>query len=150
MPVLPLRPSLSQIRKQAKSLQKSCASGDSEALKRLREHYPGYADCEADPRVEVSLRDTQLAIAREYGYESWSALKDKVESEAEKEDHTTIHARRIREQTSADDEIERIIRAATGSSIAERERFAHHFSSETYKVLRCASEVGVIGFRLYV
>lgn len=130
MPDLPSRPSLSQIRKQAKSLRKSCSDADPEALKRFRDHHPDVV-----ARTSISLRDAQLVVAREYGYNSWADLKTKVESEAGKEDHKTILARRIREQTSEDGEIDRIIHEATGSRAAQKTRLTKHLSSEVYHVV---------------
>ena len=44
MPALPVRPSFSQLQKQAKSLRKDCQSGTEAALSRLRRYHPDYAD----------------------------------------------------------------------------------------------------------
>ena len=93
---LPIRPSFSQLKKRAKSLCKDTRAGLPEALARLRAHHPDYAAA----FVDLSLREAQLAIARECGVESWSALKEKVEGEAQKDSR---------------EEIERIIRVASGS-----------------------------------
>jgi hypothetical protein len=68
---LPARPSLDQLRKQAKDLLHACREGDASALERVRRHKP-----QADP----SLADAQFALAREYGFESWSSLVHHVEA----------------------------------------------------------------------
>lgn len=94
---LPIRPSFSQLKKRAKSLCKDTRAG---------------------------LPEAQLAIARECGVESWSALKEKVEGEAQKDSREQIAAQRIRQQTSSAEEIERIIRAASGSGVQRSERKA--------------------------
>ena len=134
MPELPARPSLSQIRKQAKSLRKSSADADVEALGRLRTYHLDHADLPADQSIDISLREAQLVVAREYGYDSWSALWTKVETESGKETLKSIREGRIRQQTSSDREIERVILAATGSGVAEKTRYTEGFSCETYAI----------------
>lgn len=127
MPDLPARPSLTQIRKQAKALRKACANGDPEALARLREHLP-----ESGEPSAVGLRDAQLVVAREYGFDGWTALAVHVESESGKEDHKEIRRRRMEQQTSSEEEIARVVEVATGSEIAEKRRMTDGFSSETW------------------
>src|SRR5438477_352434 len=63
---LPARPSLEQLRKQAKNLLRVCRSGDAAALERVRRHKPQV--------VDPSLADAQFALAHEYGFESWPRL----------------------------------------------------------------------------
>jgi len=58
--LLPARPSLEQLQKQAKEL-----------LRDMRV---------ADPTAKPTLADAQFALAREYGFESWARLKHYVES----------------------------------------------------------------------
>jgi hypothetical protein len=65
-PRLPARPSLEQLRKQAKELLQQLRSGDESATARLHAYKP-----------EVStpiLADAQYVIAREHGFESWPKL----------------------------------------------------------------------------
>ena len=69
---LPVRPSLEQLRKQAKDLLKDCLDGDATAVERLRRHKP--------QATEPSLADAQFALAREYGFESWPRLVHHVEA----------------------------------------------------------------------
>src|ERR1700678_1864778 len=79
---LPPNPSLENLKKQAKTLQKSWQRGDSEALARIRVNHPQYAHF-ADEKLQATkpkLSDCQLILAREYGLESWPQLKVAVES----------------------------------------------------------------------
>ena len=63
---LPGRPSLEQLRKQAKELLKQLRNGDPFAIDRLRKHKPNVS--------EPILADAQFVIAREHGFESWPKL----------------------------------------------------------------------------
>jgi hypothetical protein len=69
---LPVRPSLEQLRKQAKDLLRVCKDGDVAALGRVRLHKPQAND--------PLLADVQFALAREYGFESWSKLVHHVDA----------------------------------------------------------------------
>jgi len=73
---LPARPSLEQLKHQAKDLLKSLKSGDAVALQRFEEHHhhPSKA------ATVRSLSDAQFVIAREYGFATWAKLKQQVES----------------------------------------------------------------------
>jgi ankyrin repeat protein len=75
---LPSRPSLEQLRNQAKDLLKSYKSGDPGAAKRFAESHPQPAK-ESSART-AKLGDAQLVIAREYGFATWPKLKEHVES----------------------------------------------------------------------
>ncbi len=77
---LPLRPSLEHLKKQAKALLKAVNKGDRDAALRFRLSRPALAKA-SDTEIataKLSLRDAQAAIAREYGFESWSDLKQRV------------------------------------------------------------------------
>lgn len=65
---------LDNLRKAAKRWLKALHAGDPAALERLRRAYPG-----ATP--SATLRDLQHALARERGFESWKALKAKIETD---------------------------------------------------------------------
>jgi hypothetical protein len=80
--VLPTRPSLDHLKKQAKDLLDAHQRGEEEALARIRAAVPAFAGMsdEALARASVALHDTQSAIAREYGLKSWSELRDEVAS----------------------------------------------------------------------
>lgn len=73
---LPPRPSLDQLKHQARDLQKACHAGDVEAIRRIQTHHPRYiVKFHADPvKVKVSLQEAQLVVAREYGFTSWPKL----------------------------------------------------------------------------
>jgi hypothetical protein len=68
MSQLPARPDLDQLRRQARELHRAARDGDADALRRLRQ-----------ASATVTLSAAQLAIARDYGYTSWSWLKAEVE-----------------------------------------------------------------------
>jgi hypothetical protein len=69
---LPARPSLEQLRKQAKDLLRDCKDGDADALERVR-RYKSQA-------ITPLLADAQFALAREYGFESWAQLVHEVDA----------------------------------------------------------------------
>lgn len=79
---LPSHPSLENLKKQAKTLQKKWRAGDAETLARIRAAHPQYAAssdeqlCVLKPR----LTDCQLVLARELAFNSWAQLKVAVES----------------------------------------------------------------------
>ncbi len=68
MPELPDRPDIDQLRHQARDLHRAAAGGDPDALARIG----AVSDLTA-------LSAAQLAVAREYGYPSWPALRAEVE-----------------------------------------------------------------------
>ena len=68
MTYLPARPDLEQLRHQAKDLLRDAARGEPGALARIQ----AVSD-------RLILASAQLAIAREYGFESWPRLKREVE-----------------------------------------------------------------------
>ena len=77
---LPLRPSLEHLQKQAKALLRAVNAGDRDAAAQFRTSRPALATAsDADiATAKLSLRDAQAAIAREYGFETWSDLKKRV------------------------------------------------------------------------
>lgn len=74
---LPARPSLEQLKHQAKDLLKSLNAGEPAARKRFHEHHPQPSKAGG---TACALSDAQLVIAREYGFSSWAKLKEHVES----------------------------------------------------------------------
>ncbi len=80
MPIrqLPNNPSLENLRKQAKSLQKSVLAKESNPLTQLQEFHPRPVKAVEDFR----LSDAQLVIARSYDFVNWSSLKKYVETVA--------------------------------------------------------------------
>src|SRR5262245_37812549 len=69
---LPVRRSLEHLRKQAKDLLRDCKEGNAAALERIRLHKPKAND--------PLLADAQFALAREYGFASWSELIHHVDA----------------------------------------------------------------------
>jgi hypothetical protein len=76
---LPSNPSLENLRKQAKTILKSHASGEASVCETLRlmPRFAGKLDAEI-LKTEVSLQEVQHALALDYGYKDWKALADWV------------------------------------------------------------------------
>ena len=68
MPGLPSRPDLDQLRRQARELLRAAAAGEPAAITRIHVVSP-----------QLTLSAAQLALAREYGFRSWSALRAEAE-----------------------------------------------------------------------
>jgi hypothetical protein len=68
MPQLPDRPDLAQLRRLVRELQRAAAAGDPAALRRVQR-----------VSAKTTLSAAQLAVAREYGFASWTRLKDEAE-----------------------------------------------------------------------
>jgi ankyrin repeat protein len=86
--VLPAAPSLEQLRKLARELQRAFEAGELVARARVREHHP-------HPRAKFRLADAQLVVAREHGFASWPRLKAYVE-------RITTHGRDLRHPIETD------------------------------------------------
>ena len=72
---LPSSPSLEMQQKRAKELVRAGWAGEAAALARIRALHP-----EPPEPADLKLADAQLVVARGYGFESWAALKRKIES----------------------------------------------------------------------
>ena len=107
MPTLPDRPSLEQLKKQAKSLLRSAQAGDAAALRRFAV-LPAFARLSGQGRqpAEVALHDAQSVVAREHGFPSWQALREEVE------------ARTLTFEAAVDE----FVRCATGGASGRAER----------------------------
>ena len=70
---LPHKPSLAQLRKQAKELLKSYRAGKEAAVAEVERF-----ERNPDP-ANFALADAQRVLARAYGFSSWPALKNHVE-----------------------------------------------------------------------
>src|SRR5262249_50098077 len=68
MPDLPARPDLEQLRHKAKDLLRAAKEGDADALATM-----------SAVSERVTLAAAQLAVARDYGFAGWPALKQEVE-----------------------------------------------------------------------
>jgi ankyrin repeat protein len=69
---LPARPSLEQLRKQAKDLLRAARSGDADAVARIR---AVRRTASGSPPI---LADGQLVVARDYGFANWAELAQHV------------------------------------------------------------------------
>jgi len=72
---LPSRPSLEMQQKRAKDLLRDAWAGDAGALQRIRALHP-----KPPAADELKLSDAQLVIARGYGFESWAAMRGRIDS----------------------------------------------------------------------
>jgi ankyrin repeat protein len=80
--LLPASPSLENLKKQAKTLQKAWSAGAPEAITRIRAGHPRYGGL-SEEQVLASkprLTDCQLVLAREAGFESWPQMKVAIEA----------------------------------------------------------------------
>jgi aminoglycoside phosphotransferase (APT) family kinase protein len=84
--------------------------------------------------IVLSLRDAQLVVAREYNFENWAALKEQVEEEAAKPTREESLGERKEKQTSSDEEINPIVRTASGSDVESKERISGGYSCEVWRV----------------
>jgi ankyrin repeat protein len=77
---LPDSPDLDQLRKQAKDLLRAARAANRDALARFR-ILPSLAHAGDDElaRTTLALHDAQSVIAREHGFPSWNALRERVE-----------------------------------------------------------------------
>jgi len=75
METLPQKPSLELQRKRAKALLRAAESGEPDAWRRIQTVHPNPPSPGA-----LTLADAQLVIARGYGFESWAALRRKIDS----------------------------------------------------------------------
>lgn len=83
MKQLPDRPDAGQLRTRAKELKRALTAGEPEAHRRVLESHPKFAGRPAE-RMEgwtFTLRDAQVTVAREYGFDSWKDLMSQVEGE---------------------------------------------------------------------
>ena len=77
---LPERPNLEQLKKQAKSLLASARARHPSALARFRALPSLAAKSDAElGGLTLALHDAQSVVAREHGFPSWSALRERVE-----------------------------------------------------------------------
>src|SRR5262245_57556136 len=77
---LPERPNLDQLKRQAKDLLQSAREKDAEAIGRFR-ILPAFAEVSVREleRRTFALHDAQSVIAREHDFDSWNALRERVE-----------------------------------------------------------------------
>lgn len=102
MPVrrLPPSPNLDHLKYQARDLLSDHAARSQGAAQRIREFHPHYGratDLEIF-RARLSLTDAQLAIAREYGFASWTRLKRHIERPTLSDRLDLPHQQRIEDE----------------------------------------------------
>src|SRR5215469_13021716 len=104
---LPPRPSLEQLKKQAKMILKGHQARDPQTLKRIHEQHPRWrkASEAAIQRAHFMLSDAQLVLANEYGFETWAKLKI----------HVLLH-----EGAPSSEETVKVLRAAAGRGDLDR------------------------------
>lgn len=76
---LPAQPHLDVPKQQARQLLQQCKAGTNDALDRVRRQHPKLRT--ADDEIittRLKLSDAQLVIAREYGFSSWTKLKQRI------------------------------------------------------------------------
>jgi ankyrin repeat protein len=78
MPDLPSEPSLTQLRHQARDLQRAVRSADPEALAEVAERHPSGRPDDA-AAASFTLTAAQLVVARRYDFPSWIRLRRYVE-----------------------------------------------------------------------
>jgi ankyrin repeat protein len=81
---LPEHPSLAQLKLQAKELQRLHSEHRQVAAARIAANHPRlkHRDVASILAERLQLADYQLVLAREYGFESWAALKHEVETDS--------------------------------------------------------------------
>jgi ankyrin repeat protein len=79
-PRLPERANLEQLKRQAKDLLRAAQARNADALARFRA-LPAFARQRDDEKLaaSVALHDAQSVVARELGFPSWTALRERVE-----------------------------------------------------------------------
>jgi ankyrin repeat protein len=103
---LPARPNLEQLKKQAKTLLHAAQNREPAALQRFAT-LPAFSSHAHDRMAsEVALHDAQSVIAREHGFDSWTALREEVDART----------------LSFDAAVEEFVRCATGGAFARAER----------------------------
>ncbi|MEO6006115.1 MAG: ankyrin repeat domain-containing protein [Opitutus sp.] len=78
---LPHRPHLDVPKREARELLAELRAGQAPAFDRTRRCHPRYHDTtdSAFARVTFKLSDAQQVIAREYGFNTWAALKQRID-----------------------------------------------------------------------
>src|ERR1700761_4924304 len=78
---LPAQPHLDVPKQQARELLHQCKENVGEALDRIRRRHPRFHSADNNAiSSSLKLSDSQLVIAREYGFSSWTQLKQRITS----------------------------------------------------------------------
>ena len=94
---LPASPSLDHLKHQARDLISRHALREPSSAQRLREFHPSLrlATDQEIFSTHLTLRDAQLAIAREYGFATWARLKHHIEKPGLSDNLALPHHERI-------------------------------------------------------
>ena len=78
---LPPQPNLEQLKKQVKDLLKAHQAHDVDSCQRIQRSHPRLTgSSESDiQEADLTLRDAQVVVAREYGFSTWNKLKIGIE-----------------------------------------------------------------------
>ncbi|MDD9973767.1 MAG: hypothetical protein OXU27_07170 [Candidatus Poribacteria bacterium] len=98
---LPPNPTLEYLKSQAKQLLKAHKEGSLDTFQRIRSFFPKLSDA-TDVEIQSAtfgLQDAQLVIAREYGFTSWTRLKEEI-----------LHLEQNKESTPTKDVLFQILR----------------------------------------
>ena len=76
---LPAHPHLDVPKQQARELLQHCRASSIDALDRVRRQHPKLRAVDDETiSIRLKLSDAQLVIAREYGFSSWTQLKERI------------------------------------------------------------------------
>src|SRR5688572_30941607 len=76
---LPAQPHLDVPKQQARELLRQCKAKSTDALDRVRRRHPKFHTADDDAiSTRLKLSGAQLVIAREYGFSSWTQLKERI------------------------------------------------------------------------
>ena len=76
---LPAQPHLDVPKQQARELLRQCQAKSTDALDRVRRQHPRLLTVDDHSlSTSIKLSDAQLVIAREYGFSSWTQLKQRI------------------------------------------------------------------------
>src|SRR5882757_2727616 len=76
---LPAQPHPDVPKQQARELLRQCKAKSTDALDRVRRQHPRFYTTGDDAlSTQLKLSDEQLVIAREYGFSSWTQLKERI------------------------------------------------------------------------
>jgi hypothetical protein len=75
---LPANPNITHLKHQAKDLKRAVVAREPVALERVRKSHPSGATATMEDPAGFTLRDAQVVIAREYGFEGWHQLSTHV------------------------------------------------------------------------
>src|SRR5262245_45518902 len=76
---LPAQPHLDVPKQQARELLRQSKERSGDAFDRIRRRHPKFHTADDDTlSTRLKLSDAQLVIAREYGFSSWTQLKQRI------------------------------------------------------------------------